>query len=384
MPLPIRLFAASWLTCQALVLVAPVGAQNLVAHWNMNNPTAVSGVYGNSVGGAPAMVHDATTQAFATFDPNETRLEVNETIGTRTRFSASGASINSNTFSFSMIIDPTEFVGFKTIINKESRTDNNFADFVRVGWQVQHTGFGNLEFVVRGTQPQLGGGNDFFGNLFVFSTPDPQNNPSLTNMFPEGQNFDDPTLYHIAGGYNATTGDMFFYATRLNGVITQLYAGDRTTHLASRTPGAVQDNSPLSLGSRRAGPAIGGGGLNANDGTDFFDAGGGFDIGDLQLYDALLSVNDLLFLANNPGLTLDDMAGLAGDYNANGRVDAADYTVWRDGGSPDSSQAGYNLWANNFGASLPASAAAVPEPSSLIAALVAIAFAATTRRRRLE
>lgn len=382
MPLPMRLIAASWLTCQSLLLVAPAEAQNLVAHWTMNNPTAVSGVYENSVGGAPAMVHDATTQGFATFDPNETRLEVNETVGTRTRFSASDASLDINTFSFSMIIDPTDLVGFKTIINKESRTDNNFADFVRAGWQVQYTGFGNLEFVVRGTQPQLGGGNDFFGNLFVFSTPDPQNNPSFTNMFPEGQNFDDPTLYHVAGGYDATSGDMFFYATRLDGVITELFAGDRTSHLASRTPGAVQDDSPLSLGSRRAGPAIGGVGANADDGTDFFDAGGGFDIGDLQLYDALLSVDDLLFLANNPGLTLDDMGGLDGDYNGDGSVDASDYTIWRDGGSPNSSQAGYDLWANNYGATAPTSASAVPEPASLIAALAAIAFA-TTRRSRL-
>ena len=70
---------------------------------------------------------------------------------------------------------------------------------------------------------------------------------------------------------------------------------------------------------------------------------------------------------------------LAGDYNGDGVVDAADYAVWRDGDAPDSSQAGYDLWAANFGAtagSATASAAAVPEPATallLMAGLAAMA-----------
>lgn len=43
-------------------------------------------------------------------------------------------------------------------------------------------------------------------------------------------------------------------------------------------------------------------------------------------------------------------AGLTGDYNSNGVVDGADYVVWRNGGAPDSTQAGYDLWRSNFGA----------------------------------
>ena len=73
-------------------------------------------------------------------------------------------------------------------------------------------------------------------------------------------------------------------------------------------------------------------------------------------------------------------AGLAGDYNADGVVDAADYTVWRDGGSPDSSQAGYQLWADNYGAAAASSAAAVPEPASAFAVAVGLASLATRRR----
>lgn len=72
-------------------------------------------------------------------------------------------------------------------------------------------------------------------------------------------------------------------------------------------------------------------------------------------------------------------APLAGDYNSDGLVNAADYTVWRDslaGGNPVGS---YSAWAGNYGAT--ASAVGVPEPcfSAVVTALVG---AATWRRRR--
>lgn len=72
-------------------------------------------------------------------------------------------------------------------------------------------------------------------------------------------------------------------------------------------------------------------------------------------------------------------AGLAGDYNGNGTVDAADYTVWRDGNSPDSSIVGYNLWVSNFGTSAPP-ATTVPEPTTLL--LVTLAAGLGFARRR--
>lgn len=72
---------------------------------------------------------------------------------------------------------------------------------------------------------------------------------------------------------------------------------------------------------------------------------------------------------------------LAGDYNGNGIVDAADYTVWRDtlgsmsdlranGDNSGASagkidQADYTIWKSNFGAHFGSgAAAAVPEPAS--------------------
>jgi hypothetical protein len=72
---------------------------------------------------------------------------------------------------------------------------------------------------------------------------------------------------------------------------------------------------------------------------------------------------------------------LAGDYNQDGSVDAADYVVWRKnpdafGGDP----AGYNTWRANFGttagggATLPSVAplSAVPEPATSILLALAI------------
>ena len=71
---------------------------------------------------------------------------------------------------------------------------------------------------------------------------------------------------------------------------------------------------------------------------------------------------------------------LAGDYNADGVVDAADYTVWRDALGQAASlpnetatpgqvtQADYDAWLANFGATLApsgASAAPAPEPAAV-------------------
>ncbi|QDV73881.1 Glycosyl hydrolase catalytic core [Planctomycetes bacterium K2D] len=81
---------------------------------------------------------------------------------------------------------------------------------------------------------------------------------------------------------------------------------------------------------------------------------------------------------------------LPGDYNDDGVVDAADYTVWRDsfGEAPGSlpndtdggviGQAQYATWAANYGSEREA-AAAIPEPSGLVL-LVAAAIGLTARR----
>ncbi|MCI0333041.1 MAG: autotransporter-associated beta strand repeat-containing protein, partial [Planctomycetes bacterium] len=68
--------------------------------------------------------------------------------------------------------------------------------------------------------------------------------------------------------------------------------------------------------------------------------------------------------------------GLPGDYNGDGKVDAADYVVWRKGVGIASTPENYNIWRANFGESIGSGAgangsagaspshAAAPEPSS--------------------
>jgi len=78
-------------------------------------------------------------------------------------------------------------------------------------------------------------------------------------------------------------------------------------------------------------------------------------------------------LHNPPVFDLFVETALAGDYNGDGKVDAADYVTWRKnpaafGGDP----AGYNTWRANFGAGTSGTGAgpavaAVPEPLSLFA-----------------
>ena len=96
-----------------------------------------------------------------------------------------------------------------------------------------------------------------------------------------------------------------------------------------------------------------------------------------------------------------DTSMLKGDFNGDGRVDAADYAEWRDhlgtsyplngNGEESGASAGvvdvadYNLWKAAFGAKLGAGAGdgiAVPEPGGLGLAILAAALASLRRRSR--
>lgn len=77
---------------------------------------------------------------------------------------------------------------------------------------------------------------------------------------------------------------------------------------------------------------------------------------------------------------------LLGDFNGDMKVDAADYTVWRDGLGSEYDQQDYIDWKNNFGAMSGggAVAAAVPEPSIFGLLAVAAAFHFVGQRRRRD
>lgn len=65
------------------------------------------------------------------------------------------------------------------------------------------------------------------------------------------------------------------------------------------------------------------------------------------------------------------LAGLPGDFNGDGAVNAADYTQWRDRGDADLAPGDYAVWASNYGATASPQALAVPEPGGLLIALLA-------------
>ncbi len=79
---------------------------------------------------------------------------------------------------------------------------------------------------------------------------------------------------------------------------------------------------------------------------------------------------------------------LAGDFNGNGIVDAADYTVWRDGLGTTYSPSDYAIWKSHFGQTANGSGATtrqntyggVPEPSTALPLLVSAAILVTTTR----
>ncbi|MEX2169194.1 MAG: LamG domain-containing protein [Pirellulales bacterium] len=119
-----------------------------------------------------------------------------------------------------------------------------------------------------------------------------------------------------------------------------------------------------------------------NRGDSRADSWGGL-IDDVYLFDHALTDEEIAALI--PPLP----PAQVGDYNGNGIVDAADYTLWRDtlGSDTDLRADGdgslivdlgdYTKWVENFGApgslGAGASAEAVPEPSSLLLAMAAVA-----------
>jgi hypothetical protein len=105
---------------------------------------------------------------------------------------------------------------------------------------------------------------------------------------------------------------------------------------------------------------------------------------------------------NNPGSTLFvpliiESSGTPGDYNNDGFVDAADYTLFQDnlgnssaalGGNGSGAatvvQADYLLWAQNFTGLGASSSAAVPEPSGLLLLIVVLSALWSVRLRQSD
>lgn len=115
---------------------------------------------------------------------------------------------------------------------------------------------------------------------------------------------------------------------------------------------------------------------------EIMSAGGGFtgDFGSVTAGYSLRQAGDSLFLELDATL-------LPGDYNSDGRVDAADYTLWRDHlGDPAGTLANdttgdvigaaqYNLWRSNYGATRAGASGAadsVPEPDAALLMILGV------------
>ena len=98
-----------------------------------------------------------------------------------------------------------------------------------------------------------------------------------------------------------------------------------------------------------------------------------------QFTTPLITGTGLLQVSTGPSL------GLPGDFNEDGKVDTADYVVWRKTGG---SQDGYDDWRENYGRTSGSgsgsslNAGAVPEPSAIALVILGISAAAFARRKR--
>ncbi len=86
--------------------------------------------------------------------------------------------------------------------------------------------------------------------------------------------------------------------------------------------------------------------------------------------------------------SLSTIAALAGDYNHDGAVDAADYAIWRADPASNGAADGYNAWGANFGTTGSGTAllsaetsTAIPEPATLLHIILLAGIVPTTRRR---
>lgn len=106
---------------------------------------------------------------------------------------------------------------------------------------------------------------------------------------------------------------------------------------------------------------------------------------------------ELPLIAGNQYVTVSASPGVDGDYNSNGIVDAADYTVWRDnlGGASLPNEGGispgivdtadYEFWKSRYGAASGSGSfqgEGVPEPNTLLLAIILVTGASFGLRRR--
>lgn len=166
--------------------------------------------------------------------------------------------------------------------------------------------------------------------------------------------------------------------------------------------GQVQVGGAATLAGELEVDVVGGYSPALGDSFQILTAGGGrsgFFVGETLPLLASGLVWDVQYNPNSVVLSVIS-AGLAGDYNANGTVDAADYVLWRKDVTPltnevagvttnDTTPEDYGAWRTRFGNPTPGgggealSGQSVPEPTTMLMLVVA-AVGACQRRRRAK
>ena len=141
--------------------------------------------------------------------------------------------------------------------------------------------------------------------------------------------------------------------------------------------GHVVTSSPVSLTVTNTAPTLTlSGNSNVSEGATYT-----LNFSDEDITGALNKSLTLTLIGAVTAATLD------GDFNHDGFVDSADYTVWRDGLGGEYTASDYDLWKANFGQSLGSGSggagntAAVPEPSVMLLAVAAFNCIVALRRR---
>ncbi|HVU26628.1 MAG TPA: LamG domain-containing protein [Verrucomicrobiae bacterium] len=259
-----------FITCIALSLLTGFTccsqAQNLLAHWTLDVPQGTT------------WPDSSTNQCFLYQDTNTTPAALEPGIagysvylnwapdpGTSTRLYATNAALQTDSFGFSFWIQPVYLNDFDNFIIKESGAyDYGDAGYAAMAWQVHMlgnngSGAAPIEFIVRGQNGGFYGVVQSSTNLALYT--------GYTNWV------------HIAGGYDATTGDLSLF---VNGVESD----------ASGNPGAYNsDGSPFDIGT-------------AANGLNYIAFAAGTYIDDVQLYDSPLTASNVDFLMANPGAAL--------------------------------------------------------------------------------
>jgi hypothetical protein len=156
-------------------------------------------------------------------------------------------------------------------------------------------------------------------------------------------------------------------------------------------------SAAASLNMIQSSSTVGSFGLKGDDNTNPF-INGSYSLDEAWVFQGVLTAGQIsgLFSANNVGAA----PAVTGDYNSNGVVDAADYTVWRDrfgqtfalaGENPTAATPGlvdqedYDFWRARFGlttgrGSVAGANATAPEPGTGVILIVGIVSICSRRR----